>query len=73
MEQTPKLNISLNSTTEITCTCGNSTFVEALMLRKASRLLTGTPQDAIVPITVFACSKCGEPLKETMPKELLND
>ena len=29
------------------------------MLRKASRFLTGTPNDALIPIPVFACTKCG--------------
>lgn len=68
MEQT--LNVPLSQTTEITCKCGNNTFVEGLMLRKASRLLTGTTSDALIPIGVMYCVKCNEVLEETLPTAL---
>ena len=52
--------IPLDKTTSIDCDkCGNNIFIEGLILRKASRFITGTTQDAIIPVTVFSCSKCG--------------
>ena len=40
------------------------------MLRKASRFLTGTAQDALVPIQVFSCAKCGHVNEEFLPLQL---
>ena len=35
-------------------------------------VVTGTAQDALIPIPVFICSKCGEVLEETLPLQLKN-
>jgi uncharacterized Zn finger protein len=71
MEQ--QLNISLDKTTATSCDeCGNEVFQEGVLLRKASRFLTGTSQDALIPIPVFACMKCGHVNKEFQPKQLQN-
>ena len=68
MSQQMNLNISLDKTKEITCEkCGNNVFQEGVLLRKASRLLTGTAQDALIPIPVFACSKCNHVNDEFLP------
>jgi len=66
-----KLNISLDKTLAIICeNCGNQTFQEGLLIRKASKFLTGTSQDAIVPIPTFCCTKCGHVNEEFLPSEL---
>lgn len=66
-----QLNISLDKTTPIKCEgCDNTTFQEGVILRKASRFIVGTSQDALVPIPIFACFKCGEVVKETLPSQL---
>jgi hypothetical protein len=71
MEQ--QLNISLDKTTAASCDeCKNEVFQEGVMLRKASRFLTGTSQDALIPIPVFACAKCGHVNQEFQPKQLQN-
>jgi uncharacterized Zn finger protein len=70
-QQQPKLNISLDKTQPMVCEkCENEVFVEGVMLRKASKFLTGTTQDAVVPIPVFTCSKCGHVNNDFLPKEL---
>ena len=70
-QQQVKLNISLDKTTGVTCEeCGNTTFQEALLIRKASKFLTGTAQDAVIPIPTFVCTKCGHVNEEFMPQEL---
>lgn len=53
------MRMSLENSKPVTCeSCGNDTFVEVLYIRKISKLLTGAPEDALVPIPSFACSKC---------------
>jgi uncharacterized Zn finger protein len=64
-----KMNISLEDTAEITCNeCGSATFHEAVMLRSVSRFITGTAQDGMMPIPVFACDKCGHVNEQFLPK-----
>lgn len=71
MSNTPKLNISLDKTTPIVCDeCSNTIFQEGTLLRKASKILIGSHQDALVPIPVFVCSKCGHVNEEFLPAEL---
>jgi uncharacterized Zn finger protein len=70
-QQSPKLNVSLNKTVAFECDeCQNQVFIQGVLLRKASKFLTGTTQDAVVPIPIFACSKCGTVNQEFIPKEL---
>jgi len=43
------LNITLDKTTGVVCEkCENEVFIEGMMLRKASRFITGTAQDALI-------------------------
>ena len=65
------MNITLDKTTELVCEeCGNNVFRDGVMLRKASRFITGTAQDAMIPIQVFACNKCGHVNEEFLPIQL---
>jgi uncharacterized Zn finger protein len=73
-QQQMNLNITLDKTTPVKCdTCENETFQEVLLLRKASRFVTGTAQDALIPIPVFACTKCGHINEDLLPPQLRND
>jgi uncharacterized Zn finger protein len=66
-----QLNISLDKTKEVVCDeCGTEVFIEGVILRKASRFITGTSQDALIPIPVFACSQCGNVNEEFLPSQL---
>jgi len=74
MNQPTQLNISLDKTTGIKCdVCENEVFKDGVLLRKASRFLTGTSQDALIPIPVFACTKCGHVNEEFLPTQLRNN
>jgi uncharacterized Zn finger protein len=60
--------IGLNNTTPIKCEkCESEFFVEAYNLRKASKLLTGTSKDMVVPIPLFRCADCGNVNEEFKP------
>ena len=64
------LNISLDKTTPVACDeCGHDTFQQVLKLRTASKFLVGGDQDMLIPIPVFACSKCGHINDQFQPKE----
>jgi DNA-directed RNA polymerase subunit RPC12/RpoP len=66
-----KLNISLDKTTPIVCEkCDGKAFQSAVLFRKASKFLTGTAQDALIPIETFVCAACGHVNEEFLPKEL---
>ncbi len=72
-QEQPRLNIDLNKTQEVVCEkCGGKVFQEGLMLRKASKFLTGTTQDALIPLPVFSCSACGHVNEEFLPEPLKN-
>ena len=65
------INITLDKTTPVQCeNCGNETFKDAVMLRKASRFVTGTAQDALIPIQVFTCTSCNHVNDEFLPSQL---
>lgn len=72
MEQ--NIRVGLDHSTPILCeSCGNDTFREANYLRKISKLLTGSPEDTIVPIPTVMCAKCGHvnegfQLKDSKPQ-----
>jgi len=73
-QQQMNLNITLDKTTSVVCEkCENEVFIEGMMLRKASRFVTGTSQDALIPIPVFSCSKCGHINEEFIPMQLRNN
>lgn len=59
--QQPQMNITVDKTTEVVCEyCGSNTFTEGMFLRKASKFLTGQPQDSIIPVPTFICAQCGK-------------
>jgi hypothetical protein len=67
------MNITLDKTSGISCDeCKGEVFTDGVMLRKASRFITGTAQDAIIPIQVFSCVKCGYVNEEFLPSQLRN-
>ena len=67
------LNIDINQTSPVECeSCGHMYFEQALHIRKASGLLTGTGQASYLPIPVFSCKSCGHINIEFLPKEITN-
>lgn len=67
----PNVNVDINQTTGVKCEeCGGIYFEQALIIRKASGLLTGTGKPGYIPIPIFKCSGCGHVNGEFQPKEL---
>jgi hypothetical protein len=72
-QEQPRLNINLKNTEIVKSEEGNVVFAEGLILRKASKFMTGTSEDAIIPIPVFYDVVSGKILKDTLPKELQDE
>lgn len=71
MAQNMNVNISLDKTTPLACEeCSNETFIQVTFLRKVSKFIAGTDQDALIPIPSFACLKCNHVNEEFQPKNL---
>ena len=65
-----QINIDLKSTQPVESSAGNQVFAEGVILRKVSRFVAGTDEDAVMPIPCFYDVKTGEILLDTLPKDL---
>ena len=60
MSELQKPKIDLREQPTIECeNCKNTYFKEVTILKKVSRLLTGSADDTIVPFPTYMCEKCG--------------
>ena len=63
--------IDLGKSKPVQCShCGYDVFVDGAKFRRISKLITGTPQDVIVPIEVMLCGNCGEVCEELLPEQM---
>jgi hypothetical protein len=62
--------IDLKNTTEVKNFDGGSIFLQGVVLRKVSRFVTGTDEDALLPVPVFYDPSTKKILKSTLPKDL---
>jgi hypothetical protein len=69
MEQT-QMNLDLSKTTAIDTPSGGKIWQQGMILRKVSKFITGTSDDAIVPIPVFFDPKTQEIFEGTLPQQL---
>lgn len=65
-----KMNVDIKQSTPMSSAEGNQVFQEAVVLRKLSKFLAGTSEDAVIPIPVFIDVKTGKILIDMLPKEL---
>ena len=72
--QTPQQpKIDLSQATEMRCQeCGGTVFIPGTKFLKLSRIATGQPKDAIIPVELYLCGNCGEIVEELLPNELKN-
>ena len=68
--QQQQQQVDISATTPLACDCGNETFKEVMYLRKESRLMSGLPEDRLVPIQLLACGKCGNLVENFIPAPL---
>lgn len=66
----PQINLDLSKTTPIDTPSGDKIWHTGMVLRRVSKFITGTAEDAIVPITVFYDPETKEIFGDTLPQEL---
>jgi uncharacterized Zn finger protein len=60
MSELVRPQIDLKEIPNIECEeCKNQVFKEVTILKKVSRILTGTSNDNIIPFPTYSCAKCG--------------
>jgi hypothetical protein len=68
--QQPQLNIDLKNTSPVKNFDGGSVFQQGVILRKVSKFVTGTNEDALLPIPVFIDPLTKKILTDSVPQEL---
>ena len=67
--QQPKIDLS--QATEMKCQeCEGTVFIPGTKFLKLSRIATGQPKDAIIPVELYLCGDCGEIVEELLPEQL---
>lgn len=57
--QDTKLNINFTEQPTVVCEeCGNKFFKKVTVMKRVSKLLTGSHQDEVVPLETYACESC---------------
>ena len=60
MDEIIKPKINLRDQPTVKCEkCECIYFKEVTILKKVSKILTGNPEDTIVPFPTYACTDCG--------------
>jgi hypothetical protein len=67
-QQELNVNIDIKNTQPLTSSTGGKVFAEGVILRKVSKFVAGTSEDAIMPIPVFYDVISGEVVKKCYPK-----
>lgn len=62
--------IDLKNTSGLKTSDDKSVFQQGVILRKVSKFVTGTNEDAMMPIPVFYEPTTGKILADSVPKEL---
>jgi|TARA_B100001094_G_scaffold261084_1_gene261741 hypothetical protein len=72
MDQQQMPNIDLKNTESVEHKNGK-VWAQGFVIRKISKFVAGTPEDAFMPIPVFYNPADGEIFQETLPKELRDE
>jgi uncharacterized Zn finger protein len=60
MDEMLKPKIDLKQQETVVCEkCGNKYFKEVTLIKRVSKLLTGSSEDTLVPFPTYMCESCG--------------
>ena len=60
MEEIGKPKIDLKQQPTVVCeNCESKYFKEVVLIKKVSKLLTGSSEDTLVPFPTYMCESCG--------------
>ena len=63
MENLPKIDLKTQPT-ESCENCGKEYFKEVVLIKRVSKLYTGSSEDTLVPFPTYMCEKCGHVNKD---------
>jgi hypothetical protein len=69
-QQIQQPQIDLKNTSEVKNFNGGSIFQQGVILRKVSKFVAGTDEDALLPIPVFYDPETNKILTDSVPKDL---
>jgi|TARA_B100001093_G_C26130032_1_gene718717 hypothetical protein len=69
-QQVQQPQIDLKNTTAVENSEGGLIFQQGVLLRKVSKFITGTDEDALLPIPVFYDVKTNKIVEGCVPKDL---
>lgn len=68
---TARVNVTLDQLTPVICeSCQGEVFIEGVMLREVSPLISGERETKLAPIPVFICNNCKEVVQRFLPEGL---
>jgi len=70
MQKQPEMNIDFTTTTPVEGFDGGQLFGQAFVLRKISKFIIGSNEDALIPIPVFYDLESKKIIKDSLPPEL---
>ena len=59
----PKIDLK-EQPTEVCENCGSEYFKEVVLIKRVSKLYTGSSEDTLVPFPTYMCEKCGHVNKD---------
>jgi len=59
----PKIDLK-EQPTEVCENCGSKYFKEVTLIKRVSKLYTGSSEDTLVPFPTYMCEKCGHVNKD---------
>lgn len=59
----PKIDLK-EQPTEVCENCGSKYFKEVTLIKRVSKLYTGSSEDTLVPFPTYMCDKCGHVNKD---------
>jgi hypothetical protein len=72
-QQQPGLNIDLANTQAVLNENGGVLFGQGIILRKVSKFVAGTNEDALIPIPVFYDLETKKVVMESVPQDLRDE
>jgi len=59
--QQAQVQVDLRQAETIKCgSCGNYLFIQSFVLKRLSKLVSPTGQEALIPVQVYSCGNCGD-------------
>ena len=63
-----QVKVALKDTEDVSCEkCGHKLFIQLMMFKKLSAIMSPTGEESLIPVQVFACNDCGHVNEQFLP------